>query len=291
MFLFLVILQFITALFCFSAGVVLFFVFKKTGKKFILHGSEILFSFFLLSLSALSGRIADMIGGVPPVFYFAVNLIFSPLFILGLSGCVFDLVSVPEHARIRFILDFYGVFFVCFYAVVWFSGKFEELKLLLNIVCIWGPCAAALMYTGIRWKKFRNGLFYSGRLLAFWLAVVNFTCLTAGLFFSVLADISPYLFMTSFSLLILVLIFKNYFSPFRTDSKSSSASPSSAFCKSYGITSRERDIICAVLVGKQNKDIAQALCISIKTVESHLGNIYRKTGAANRLELFSLLSR
>jgi DNA-binding CsgD family transcriptional regulator len=290
MFLFLFALQFITALFCFSAGIVLFLVFKKTGKIFILHGTEILFSFFMLSLSSLSGRIADMIGGVPPVFYFVVNCIFSPLFILGLSGCIFDFVSVPEHSRSRIISDLYSVFFVCFYAAVWFAGKFEELKLLLNIACIWGPCAAALVYTGIKWKKFRAGLFYSSRIFAFWLAVVNFACLTAGVFFPVLADSSPYICMTSFSILILMLVFKNYFSPFRTVSDYSGITPSAAFCKMYGITSRERDIVSAVLAGKQNKDIAQSLYISVKTVESHLGSIYRKTGTANRLELFSLLN-
>jgi two-component system, NarL family, nitrate/nitrite response regulator NarL len=37
--------------------------------------------------------------------------------------------------------------------------------------------------------------------------------------------------------------------------------------------------------GASNKDIAERLSISIKTVKAHLGNIFRKVGVSSRLQL------
>ena len=47
--------------------------------------------------------------------------------------------------------------------------------------------------------------------------------------------------------------------------------------------------ILSLLEGKSNKELAQALFVSEKTIETHLANIYRKVGVKNRLELFSRL--
>ena len=43
--------------------------------------------------------------------------------------------------------------------------------------------------------------------------------------------------------------------------------------------------------GKSGHEIAGELGITERTVETHLGNIYNKTGAKNRIELFSLAGR
>ena len=53
----------------------------------------------------------------------------------------------------------------------------------------------------------------------------------------------------------------------------------------YGLTRRECHIISGVVDGGTNKDIAYKLNISEQTVKHYLTNIFRKTGAANRLEL------
>jgi DNA-binding CsgD family transcriptional regulator len=42
--------------------------------------------------------------------------------------------------------------------------------------------------------------------------------------------------------------------------------------------------------GASNRDIAQALFITPKTVENHLGNAYRKLGVAGRGELAAALA-
>ena len=62
-----------------------------------------------------------------------------------------------------------------------------------------------------------------------------------------------------------------------------------AFIKDFSITKREQEIITALLDGKSNRELAETLFVSEKTIEAHLANIYRKVGVKNRLELFSRL--
>jgi len=50
------------------------------------------------------------------------------------------------------------------------------------------------------------------------------------------------------------------------------------------LTQREREVLRNITHGKTNKDIANELFISLETVKSHTKNIFRKTGAKNRVE-------
>ena len=49
------------------------------------------------------------------------------------------------------------------------------------------------------------------------------------------------------------------------------------------LTPRELQILQLVLAGKTNKEIAQQMFISKKTVEFHLDNIYSKIGIRTRM--------
>jgi two-component system, NarL family, nitrate/nitrite response regulator NarL len=55
--------------------------------------------------------------------------------------------------------------------------------------------------------------------------------------------------------------------------------------KDFGLTPRELEIIRAIVAASGNKEIAQTLGISEKTVKHHLTNIFDKLGVSNRLEL------
>lgn len=50
-------------------------------------------------------------------------------------------------------------------------------------------------------------------------------------------------------------------------------------------TSREREVIRLVAAGRSNNDIAAEMFISVRTVESHLRNIRRRSGAVDRREI------
>lgn len=53
----------------------------------------------------------------------------------------------------------------------------------------------------------------------------------------------------------------------------------------YGLTTRELEIVAAIVDGQSNRDIATALDITLATVKNHLTNIFDKTGVSSRLEL------
>jgi DNA-binding CsgD family transcriptional regulator/tetratricopeptide (TPR) repeat protein len=52
-----------------------------------------------------------------------------------------------------------------------------------------------------------------------------------------------------------------------------------------GVTEREADVLRMVIAGLANKEIAAALRLSPRTVEKHVENLLRKTGARSRTEL------
>jgi len=55
--------------------------------------------------------------------------------------------------------------------------------------------------------------------------------------------------------------------------------------KNFGLTSRELEIVAAVVAGYSNKEIAQKFSLSEDTVKHHITNIFNKMGVSSRLEL------
>ena len=54
------------------------------------------------------------------------------------------------------------------------------------------------------------------------------------------------------------------------------------------LTAAEQEVVRMVVAGATNKEVAQALFMSVKTVEAHLGHVYRKLGVHSRRELARL---
>lgn len=50
------------------------------------------------------------------------------------------------------------------------------------------------------------------------------------------------------------------------------------------LTEREQEVLNLLAKGQTNKDIAQSLILSVRTVEAHLHNIYGKLGVSSRTE-------
>jgi len=64
--------------------------------------------------------------------------------------------------------------------------------------------------------------------------------------------------------------------------KDSGASLPQEFSKDLGLTSREGEVLSWLSKGKTNRDIAQILGLSPRTVDKHLEQIYAKLGVENR---------
>lgn len=58
----------------------------------------------------------------------------------------------------------------------------------------------------------------------------------------------------------------------------------------FCLSPRELEIVDSCMQGRTTKDIAEALCISVRTVETHKSNIYRKTSCRNADELSVIFS-
>jgi DNA-binding CsgD family transcriptional regulator len=61
------------------------------------------------------------------------------------------------------------------------------------------------------------------------------------------------------------------------------------FSERYSLTDRDKDIVDAMMKGKNNKEIAEAVLISLRTVEKYLQNVYQKTGVSNRFAMYSMI--
>jgi DNA-binding NarL/FixJ family response regulator len=58
-----------------------------------------------------------------------------------------------------------------------------------------------------------------------------------------------------------------------------------AYLRGVGVTSREMDVLVLVADGLTNREIAQRLFVSPRTVETHIANLLAKTGTASRTGL------
>ena len=76
-----------------------------------------------------------------------------------------------------------------------------------------------------------------------------------------------------------------------TDSVSTTASSAAASADSLSLLSaREAEVARAVSVGRSNKEVAELLHISERTVKAHLGVVFEKLGVRDRLQLVLRLS-
>jgi DNA-binding CsgD family transcriptional regulator len=57
------------------------------------------------------------------------------------------------------------------------------------------------------------------------------------------------------------------------------------FGLAHGLTDREQDVLVGLLKGSRYKEIALGLSISLDTVKTHAGRVYRKAGVASRAQL------
>jgi len=78
-------------------------------------------------------------------------------------------------------------------------------------------------------------------------------------------------------------------SPVETPPSSPQIVDAERFRRRFNISPREWEVVALAVGGKTNREIEQALFISLATVKDHLRNVFRKTGVRNRVELANLV--
>lgn len=282
----------------FTSALTVLLLYRKTGFRFLLHSTLVLASFMLMSFSSL-GWVLDILLGttvdLDSTYFsltgFIVSVLIAGLFIPGISGLSLDLVPSVRVARYKRVRIMYTIL-VCFaYIPLHLSLNYTAAVNIYNILVIWFPTVLCLLYALIHIKAYIAGTYTSERKLFLFMSAINVVCAVLGVFYPVFLTILPFIFILCSSVMVIVLASIHFFSPAQAIMHTGPIEIAPAFIEIYHITAREQDIIKAVLEGKSNKDIADQLCVSLKTVETHLRNIFRKTGAQSRLALFSLLSR
>lgn len=57
------------------------------------------------------------------------------------------------------------------------------------------------------------------------------------------------------------------------------------------LTNREKEVLSMISEGMSSQEVADKLCISKRTVDFHLGNIYEKFNVANRVQAVRRLNQ
>ena len=273
------VILFLACIFSFAAVLISFLFFLRYKKIFFMHVLLILLTFFMISAnnfyaiihSPLTCRLAICIFGA------FLSLFFS----FGIINFTFDLIHISSNATIRKLVCGYSlVVFLFAFALIFLSGLTNP-AFVLNLLGLWIPTGFALLISIIFFKRIDTGVFRKEKWIIIILAALN-------LVLSFVLHSAPFIFIISISLLVFHVFYHFYFSsPISKTEKTLKDD----FIKDFSITKREQEIILSLLEGKSNKELADSLFVSEKTIESHLANIYRKVGVKNRLELFSRLQK
>ena len=270
---------FTSCLASFAAAVISLLFFLRYKKVFFFDVLLVLVSFFVLSTE--SYFVTERNAGITNILLLSIiGLFLGVCFSYGIISLGFDLIRVSTNAFVRKLPLFYLILFTA--AEIVFAVINKDAKLLstiINISGIWVPAGISVLLAIIFHKRIDSGVFKKEKWIFIILALIN-------LVFAFFIEEIPFVFIISISLLVFYIFYRFYFAaPVSKTEKSLNPE----FVKNFSLTRREQEIILALLEGKSNKELAQALFVSEKTIETHLGNIYKKIGVKNRLELFSRL--
>ena len=271
------IILFAASLSSFAAVLISLLFFLRYKKIFFFHIFLILFSFFLISVNNFYALLHEPITNRIILCIFGAFLSFS--FSYGLISFTFDLIHISVSAAVRKIFFVYSSVVFIFSIIIIFITQISNPAFVINLLGLWIPTGFSLLMSAIFLKRIDTGIFRKERWLILILAILN-------LVLSFILHNAPFIFIIFLSILFYHIFYRFYFaSPI--SQKNKKLTPD--FIRDFSITKREEEIILALLDGKSNKELAQTLFVTEKTIEAHLANIYRKVGVKNRLELFSRL--
>ncbi len=277
-----------------SQGVLIYLRYRKPVIKYYCYFLASLFLFLLaffimlysdmagLPENGAAGDLQWMFQAAGGIFYIAAG----PYFYHALMGL--------EITRIKkavfFIIDVLVAAAALFFVLI---PHFTPLAMSLNIA-LFSMIAYGLLLILLNIGKIADKKLKTALLVFLFLSLVFFPVLYLDVLVGNFPAFSIFLFLENitlplyfFLLNILTIVFAlKYLNrpPFRAGEFFTDF-----FRDSFGITRREEEIITLLFDGKQNKEIAELLFISSKTVENHIYHIYAKLRVNSRVQLFQLI--
>jgi DNA-binding CsgD family transcriptional regulator len=220
-----------------------------------------------------------------------VVLYFAPRFVL-------HAVSSPSRSRLRILLGLAmgitiaaGATTVLADAIVWRRTFAGVVYLYLAGWFAWGVLQRRTLVEGL-WRRWIL-LFFA--VAALWHAGVAVEAALLPVYLPTTPSI-PLVALTSasFNVFWAVVVAVPVLSQFRSGGvvgKDAGGPLPGAFIREYDLTRREAEIAALVCRGDSSRQIADALCISPRTVDTHIQNLYRKCDLGRRVELIALVQR
>ena len=299
-------LLFATTSLVFSITVLCFILFLRGGDRYIRGFLGILVPLVIqIGLSTVVTYISRI--GVfpsperPSSEFFALFVTFVSVFcsaaiLFFLSRYLIDLIPIPEPQKRlgRRIVNLISLVFLfcCLFAVFFINRGdwFEARKLAMNDLFLWASGLltahgiAALFY----WNKAEN------REQENLLRSISWTFLPLLPFCAADQWLSRdnsfkliYLVYAVFSVSLYLFISRHYFRS--REPSPGSFLPNPRLLAEMGFSAREKELLRLLVLGKTNREIGQALFISVNTVKTHIKNIYGKLRVSNRVQLLQSL--
>ncbi len=159
-----------------------------------------------------------------------------------------------------------------------------------DVVGIWAPSAFMVVFSLVNRKPFFSGLFRAHLLALLVLSSALLVALASAIFGLLPDALGPLpltLYGSALNAVFIAIAVRWFLDPPRETWEG----VPEAIRIATGLSPRESEIAALVLKGLSSREISDRLFISPRTVETHLANLYRKTGVASRFELIALLSK
>jgi DNA-binding CsgD family transcriptional regulator len=163
------------------------------------------------------------------------------------------------------------------------------LSALQDSVGIWIPAAFMCAWGLAHRKESLSGPFRSQLIAFLALSAALLAALALSGFGLLPGDFSPFIF-SSYGIVLNAAFIAVGASWFLSPPQRADGLPE-LLVQARGISPREEEVAALILKGMSSRDIAGALFISPRTVESHIASLYRKTGTGSRFELMALSGR
>jgi len=205
---------------------------------------------------------------------FNLSYFFALIFIFFGYGVVILLLNLSDYGDERYTV---------------FSSAISYLYVALEVLVLVIALSQLLIHsikikdenkrTAVQTFAFLNLAFFSAGIILYLLAIGSRSLAPIHLLVFLAGNIPPVLYWRAY-------LRKHYTAPLPQETD---AQTWNKFLTEYHISKREEEVIRELCEGKTNKEISDALFISLQTVKDHVYRIYQKTDVKNRVQLINLI--